>query len=91
MCSLPRWLRWDPLRGKAGDAISDEEAIEAARQAQILETLTALPARLDTFLGTGGAAGDGGWVEGVTMNHRGRKYRKKLKGSSRKIRGKASC
>jgi hypothetical protein len=34
MCSLPRWLRWDPTDGKAGDAISDEEAIEAARQAQ---------------------------------------------------------
>ena len=67
MCSLPRWLRWDPTDGKAGDAISDEEAIEAARQAQILETLTALPERLDTFLGTGGAAGwgmvgdGGGW------------------------------
>ena len=53
---------------QAGDAISDEEAIEAARQAQILETLTALPERLDPFLGTGGApgnprVGDGdGWL-----------------------------
>lgn len=39
---------------QAGDNISDEAAIEAARQAQILDTLTALPDRLDTFLGSGG-------------------------------------
>lgn len=52
---------------KAGDAISDEEAIEAARQAQILETLTALPERLDTFLGTGGGTLSGGQRQRVAI------------------------
>lgn len=51
------------LTSQAGEEISDEEAIEAARQAQILDTLTALPERLETFLGTGGVGG-WGWMMG---------------------------
>ncbi len=47
-------FRFPSFSPQAGDNISDEVAIEAARQAQILDTLTALPDRLDTFLGSGG-------------------------------------
>lgn len=42
-------------------------AIEAARQAQILDTLTELPERLDTFLGAGGGTLSGGQRQRVAI------------------------
>ena len=47
---MPQPTKWR----QAGEDISDEEAIEAARQAQILDTLTQLPEGLDSFIGAGG-------------------------------------
>eukprot|EP00913_Durusdinium_trenchii_P018726 g17596.t1 len=52
---------------KAGEDISDEEAIEAARQAQILDTLTQLPEGLDSFIGAGGGMLSGGQRQRVAI------------------------
>ena len=52
---------------QAGEDISDSAAIEAARQAQILDTLTELPDRLETFLGSGGGTLSGGQRQRVAI------------------------
>ncbi|CAJ1399824.1 unnamed protein product [Effrenium voratum] len=52
---------------KAGAEISDEDAIEAARMAQILDTLSALPEGLETNIGAAGGTLSGGQRQRVAI------------------------
>ena len=53
---------------KAGDdSISDEHAMEAAKKAQIYDTLMELPEQFDTFVGTGGGLLSGGQRQRVAI------------------------